>query len=310
MKLQSIVGIACGVALASGLVGALSGFRMAASYEASGEQTATIVSSLRQHMTADMMHDSLRGVVFRSLYAVSIHDKAMARDAQEDLQKSAKAFRDAIEAQQKLVLPKSIREPLTKVNAPLSDYVQSAEKLVALGADGKEAEAKAALPAFQTSFSTLEKEMAEISDSIEKASAAEMEAAAQLGRLSMQFNWIMLGLAAVLFSGYFLLCRLFVTGPLAGTTHSMLALAEGKLEEGTTIRSRISEIADLTAALAVFRTNAREKLELAHQRERDNENAEASKRSAMLAMADEFENSVGGSSMFSPTMPATFILRR
>jgi methyl-accepting chemotaxis protein len=35
----------------------------------SSYQVDVMTSALRAHMTADMMHDSLRGVVFRALYA-------------------------------------------------------------------------------------------------------------------------------------------------------------------------------------------------------------------------------------------------
>ncbi len=38
------------------------------------------MSSMRDHMTADMMHDSMRGVVFRAMYAAVNADAAMLRE--------------------------------------------------------------------------------------------------------------------------------------------------------------------------------------------------------------------------------------
>ncbi len=255
MKLQSVVGVACGLALLSGLAGALSGFRMTNAYESSGERTATIVSSLRQHMTADMMHDNLRGVVFRSLYAASIQDKEMAKDAQEDLKKAAQTFRDAIKAQQALDLPLSVRTPLAELAAPLNNYVNSAEAIVGLGIAGKSDEGKAALPAFLASFAVLEKEMSDVSDAIEKAGSTETASAAALGKASMVANWIILALAGILFTAYFVLCRRLVIRPLVGVAQAMLAVAAGKQEEPAAITSGIAEIQDLSSALTTFRAH-------------------------------------------------------
>ena len=96
MKLQSIVGFACGVALIGGLLSAAASFRTSTSFEESGKRMETLVTSLRQHMTADMMHDNLRGIVFRALYAVTTNQKEMISEARKDLTKSAQTFRDSV----------------------------------------------------------------------------------------------------------------------------------------------------------------------------------------------------------------------
>ena len=294
MKLQSIVGFACGVALVGGLISAAASFRTSASFEESGKRMETLVTSLRQHMTADMMHDNLRGTVFRALYAVTTDQSDMVVEARDDLKKSAQTFRDAIQAQDKLALPADVRDALSRLKAPLNDYVASAEKLVALGVAGKPEDARSALPAFLKSFEALEKGMSVASDAIEKASAEETAQGSEIAGAVAKLNWLALGLTAFLFSAYFLLCKVYVTGPLASTTRAMTSLAEGNLDIEAQGKSRISEIGNLLSSLEVFRINATERQALARQRDTDREQAEADKRDAMASIAHAFEESVGG----------------
>jgi methyl-accepting chemotaxis protein len=294
MKLQSIVGYACGVALIGGLVSAGASFRTSASFEESGKRMETLMTSLRQHMTADMMHDNLRGIVFRSLYAVTTDQQEMVIEARDDLKKSAQTFRESVRAQDKLTLPPSVVEALVRIRTPLNAYVESAEKLVALGVAGKPEEARGALPGFLASFEVLEKEMSVASDAIEKASAEETAASAGLADAAARLNWVALALSSVLFAIYFLLCKVFVTGPLAATTRAMTALANGDLDIGTLAKSRIAEIGNLLASLDVFRANAAERQALARQREADRTQSETDKRHAIAGIAEAFEASVGG----------------
>ena len=132
MRLQNIVGIGCSIALAGGLFIAGSSYRITSHFKESSLRNEALVSSLRQHMQADMMHDNLRGLVFRVLYALKTDQKTEVTEAEADMKKAAANFREAVSAQEKLDLPTNVRDALARLRAPLGDYIANAEKLSAL----------------------------------------------------------------------------------------------------------------------------------------------------------------------------------
>ena len=50
-----------------GLVVAGASFYVSTEFKQSGKTSETMMSAMRAHMTADMLHDSMRGIVFRGL---------------------------------------------------------------------------------------------------------------------------------------------------------------------------------------------------------------------------------------------------
>lgn len=96
MKLQTVVGSACAFALAAAFGTAILNFNVTASFEQANEASTTLLSSLRHHMQADMMHDNLQGNVFRALYGTTSGDEAVAEEASTELKKSIAVFRGAI----------------------------------------------------------------------------------------------------------------------------------------------------------------------------------------------------------------------
>ena len=52
-----------------GVVVAGASFYVSSEFKQSGKTSETMMTSMRAHMTADMLHDSMRGIVFRGLYA-------------------------------------------------------------------------------------------------------------------------------------------------------------------------------------------------------------------------------------------------
>src|SRR5690349_20653844 len=65
---------------------------VSASFKAGIAQSGTLMSSMRDHMTADMMHDSMRGVVFRAMYAAVNADTAMLEEARAEVDEYGATF--------------------------------------------------------------------------------------------------------------------------------------------------------------------------------------------------------------------------
>ena len=85
-----------------------------------------------------------------------------------------------------------------------------------------------------------------------------------------------------------------VVGPLGRMTDAMRAVAGGDLDGAEPPASAIAEIAALAQALHVFRDNAREARRLAAQQAEMERQAAEEKRRMLNALADRFEQRVGG----------------
>ncbi|UXN68126.1 methyl-accepting chemotaxis protein (plasmid) [Devosia neptuniae] len=218
---------------------------------------------MRQQMFADMMHDTMRGVVYRSLYAANVGDSAMSAAATAEIAEYGASFTDAIAAQDALQLPADIRASLDTVAAPLEAYIGTANAIVAQAASGEADAAKAALPDFEASFSVLEEAMAGVSDTIEAGNVrnnAQSEAATMLSRVAS-----LGGLAVIiaLATAMLLLSRRFIVMPMTVMTTSMQGLADGQLEVSVPERQPVSEMAAMASTLSVFRDALRSRAELA-----------------------------------------------
>src|SRR3569623_2138461 len=54
-------------------------------FKRSSQDAATLMSAMRNQVTADMYHDSLRAVVFRGMFAAINYDTAMFKSARAEL---------------------------------------------------------------------------------------------------------------------------------------------------------------------------------------------------------------------------------
>lgn len=263
MRFGTIVAGVCATVLLTGSVLIGSSFFVGRAFEAARDESSTLMTSMRQQMFADMMHDTMRGVVYRSLYAANVGDSAMSAAATAEIAEYGASFTDAIAAQDALQLPADIRASLDTVAAPLEAYIGTANAIVAQAASGEADAAKAALPDFEASFSVLEEAMAGVSDTIEAGNVrnnAQSEAATMLSRVAS-----LGGLAVIiaLATAMLLLSRRFIVMPMTVMTTSMQGLADGQLEVSVPERQPVSEMAAMASTLSVFRDALRSRAELA-----------------------------------------------
>ena len=95
-------------------------------FTGASERAQVLTYALRNHMTADMMHDVLKGVVFQALHAAQA-GQSEREGVQEDLKEVTEKFRASIAADLELGLPEQARIALGKVNEPLKSYISVAE---------------------------------------------------------------------------------------------------------------------------------------------------------------------------------------
>ena len=253
----SVVVLAVGLAIAGSSLWVSNGFKR------SGAESATLMSSMRDHMTADMMHDSMRGVVFRAMYAALNNDPAMLADARAEVDEYGGIFRDSIAAQDQLDLPADVRTAVAALTEPLDAYIKVAEDIVDRAKGGDVVGAQGDLAAFDATFKALEGKMSDTSDAIEAANLRAADTAEANSTLADIANWGGLALFLILAGAIAILSRTLIARPLADTTNSLTQLAGGDLDVAPIERNAIREIAEMGRALDIFRGVLQNRAELA-----------------------------------------------
>ena len=127
--------------------------------------------SIREQMTADMMHDALRADVLRHLQA---RDAGEMEAADADQKGHVDLFVSSIAALSTGVQDQEIANRIASLRQPLADYIASAESISALARKDR-AEAVQALTGFYESFSTLERLMGDLGDRMQEANVHLIE---------------------------------------------------------------------------------------------------------------------------------------
>lgn len=160
-KLFALGSIGVTAALAIGAAGAWGVGRISSSLRGN----LTMATALRNHLEADMMHDALRADVLASLVAANAAEHKQTAD---DLAEHSEWFRQAITANAALDVPSDVKRELDSVRPALEEYLNAAEKAVAMATTDRES-ARANLPTFLEAFSSLETRMEQLSDKLESA---------------------------------------------------------------------------------------------------------------------------------------------
>jgi len=262
MKFGTIVAGVCGAVFVTGTLLMGSSFLVGNAFETARDEASTLMHSMREQMFADMMHDAMRGVVYKSLYAATVADSAMAAEATGEIAEYGDAFIGAIEAQAALDLPVEIRSALDGIATPLTAYIASARAIVGKAESGDAEGAKADLPAFEASFSTLEGGMEAVSDTISAGDVRNTAASSAASTLSHLVNIGGMAVIVALVGAILLLSRRFVVAPMTTMTAGMRGLADGRLDVTVPERQPVEEMAAMASTLSVFREALKSRAEL------------------------------------------------
>ncbi len=226
---------------------------LAGSFAGSSDKSETLLKSMRAQMTADMLHDGLRGVVFRSLYAGSIGDEAMVADTRNEVQEYSGEFRDAVMQQNRLAIPPEVAGAVAELRQPLDDYISAAGSLVNLVYAKQMETAQAKLVAFDAAFKALEDKMSALSDKIEAANADVYEEAHQNGSTATAFAagsvFALVGFAALVL----MMSRAIFLKPLAALTAGFQRLVQDDLTVETPPKFLIQEMGVLGEVQRAFK---------------------------------------------------------
>ena len=154
---QKVIGAAAMVLVICGATAGC-GLWVAQSLSQALERSADSAALLRNHMSADMMHDALRSDV---LSVLASSDPAMGVDlaeVQTELAEHQKLFRESIDASERRARTPALKAALASLKAPLDAYISEAGEIAELQGRDPLA-AKTRLAAFKAHFDALEDAM-------------------------------------------------------------------------------------------------------------------------------------------------------
>jgi methyl-accepting chemotaxis protein len=277
--------------LTVGLGAGISALWSNAALTSSISQNLILAHATRNQGSADLMHDALRGDVYRALHAARV-DRTLRPDIEEDLNDHLAQLRRDIDESKKLALSDEIRSALANVETPLTAYAKSASSLVEMAFESTK-EAEQGLPDFVQKFDALEEAMENISGRIAEASERVEQEAGALAAVTRWMNTAAAALSVLMTIG---LCLYLIRGvlrPVSGMTKTMRTLASGDTSVEVIGAKRRDEIGEMARAVAVFRDNAQEMEHLRMEQERTRHQSEADKRHMMAELAQSFEAKVG-----------------
>ena len=220
--------------------------------QASARDNITLGTALlRNHMTADMMHDAIRGDVLSVLRAASAGDLDLAANRRALMEDGA-ALRKALAADAAYAEAPAIVAQAQQIQ-PLADaYIATAER-IADAAAADPARATALLPGFLAAFDKLEGGMSTLSDAIEAHLADVSEQAKAIARLAN----ILLAVttfatfAVILAIGF--ATRRFVVAPLLALVDTLQRMTSGDMAVTVPATDRRDELGQLAGATQALR---------------------------------------------------------
>ncbi|HZH50437.1 MAG TPA: methyl-accepting chemotaxis protein [Microvirga sp.] len=249
-----------------------------------------LAQATRNQGSADMMHDALRGDVYRALHAARV-EPTLRPQIEADLKDHLAQLRRNVDENRGLALNDHIRAALGELEAPLAAYAKAASHLVETAFESTK-EAERALPDFVQRFEVLEDAMAAVSDRIGQAAEQVEQEASVLASMTRWMNAAGAMLSILITMGLCLYLLRSVLRPISSMTETMKALADGNTDVDVTGGRRSDEIGRMARAVEVFRDNAREMTRLRAEQEETRARAELQRRHDLISLADQVEASL------------------
>ncbi|HVJ66020.1 MAG TPA: methyl-accepting chemotaxis protein [Bdellovibrionota bacterium] len=123
--------------------------------------------AVRYMTLADMMHDGLRAVVYRTIYAASIKDETSLTECRTELGEFSENIKNYIGEIRKLDVHPDTKSAIEASLPELDAYVESSKKIIGLVADGQTQNLPTLISNYQESFEKLEAKLEVLGTRIE-----------------------------------------------------------------------------------------------------------------------------------------------
>lgn len=242
-----VMGLILALVVVAGLVNVLISYGQISKVDAIVDTSGL----LRNHMEADMLHDTIRGDVMSILVEARKADADLSPQI-ERLARNCQALLKKVQTDLSYPHDAAIREAAVNVDKPLAAYTAGAlaiAKRAQTDPDG----ATAMLPAFQSAFEDLEGGMSAISDAIETHVAAVGTSSASYLHLALYVSLAGMVLTTLAITGAAIASRRHLVAPLVSLIHAIERLAKGDADVTLPCQDREDELGDLVRATQEFR---------------------------------------------------------
>ena len=253
---------------------------------------------MMRHLQGDMLHDAMRGDVYRAAFALAHGSMEDIDTAAKDFNAHGDAFARHIDDNLRAARSDApLVSDLKDVEKALGDYrTQGQAIMAALRQDviNQTDKAKGGIADFDAAFAGLEEQQEDLRVTIDRH-IQEVSVTADRTADRERLIALVASIVAVMLSLLLpVVNRRWLFEPQKELTDAMEKLAHGELDTPVPFTDRSDEIGHMAKALSVFKTNALDKQRLEKEQDAAKHRAERDRRQAMLGMADDFEGSVQG----------------
>jgi methyl-accepting chemotaxis protein len=221
----------------------------------------TILSALRNHLDADMMHDALRADVLAALLVGLGKSPTSPDEVRSSIQEHAEHFRQALTENQQLDINPTIKTALQGVQPSLNSYITAAEQIVQQSLQDPAA-GQLQLPKFNLAFTQLEDDMHALSELIEQnTEQSNNDTHSAISTANFSIGLVLLASIALLV-GQGIWVMASIMGPIHFATRIATATAQGNLLERINEPNGKDEASTLLRCLASMQRDLRSMIEL------------------------------------------------
>ncbi len=142
------------------------------------------IPAVRMMGTADMMHDGLRAVAYRSIIVSGEADATIKQEIETEYKEMTTTLSESLDGLSQLNLPADIQDGIAAAGPAVANYKESVGKIVKVSLSGDRAGALQLMPEVQEAFEGLEAALEKFSERIElgaQSTIQESKEAEQLG---------------------------------------------------------------------------------------------------------------------------------
>jgi methyl-accepting chemotaxis protein len=217
------------------------------------EALKTAIAATRAQMSADMMHDAIRGDALGAFVRAEAQGPASRHAAAKALDDNIAALQHYLKEARAALDDEQFRAAAATLDAPLADYVAQSRALVS-GAYEDRAAALAKIQAFEAAYENLEGALETVTEKIDRfgdraaSDAAKSIASTQYWQAALT---ALAALAAMIVMGY---VRWRVAGPVSKIAQSLNRIAANDLSTEVPYTDRGDEIGGMARAASALKT--------------------------------------------------------